>query len=192
MKPIEDATLLMSAASAGDSDAASRLLPLVYDQLRAAAQLQLSRERSDHTLQATEIVHEAFMKLVGPRTVPWADRRHFYAAAAEAMRQILIDHARSKGRKKRGGAVDRLELDFRGVADLANNGRTEEILALDDAICRLESEKPRLAQVVRLRFFAGLSIDSTAAALGVSPRTVDLDWSFARAWLFRVLSDARG
>ncbi|MEM1183501.1 MAG: ECF-type sigma factor [Planctomycetota bacterium] len=192
MKPIEDATLLMSAASAGDSDAASRLLPLVYDQLRAAAQFQLSRERSDHTLQATEIVHEAFMKLVGPRTVPWADRRHFYAAAAEAMRQILIDHARSKGRKKRGGAVERLELDFRGVADLANNGRTEEILALDDAICRLEIEKPRLAQVVRLRFFAGLSVDSTAAALGVSPRTVDLDWSFARAWLFRVLSDARG
>lgn len=185
----EDATLLMIAAADGDHSAAERLLPLVYRQLRAAAQLQMASERSDHTLQPTALVHEAFLKLVGARDVPWQNRRHFYAAAAEAMRQILLDHARSKGRLKRGGDRQRRELDFRSVAELANLGDSDEVVALDEALRRLETQRPRVAQVVHFRFYAGLSVDATAEALGVSPRTVDLDWAFARAWLYRQLSN---
>lgn len=178
----------MNAAADGDTVAAEQLLPLVYAQLRRAAQQRMGSERDDHTLSATALVHEAYLKLVGPRQVPWAGRGHFYTAAAEAMRQILLDHARSRGREKRGGDRQRQALDFRSVADLAQRGNPEEIIALDEALRRLEQERPRVAQVVQFRFYAGLSVDATAEALGVSPRTVDLDWAFARAWLYRRLS----
>jgi RNA polymerase sigma factor (TIGR02999 family) len=184
-----DATLLMLAAAEGDQSAAEQLLPLVYDQLRRAAQQRLASERADHTLSATALVHEAYLKLVGPRQVPWAGRGHFYAAAAQAMRRILIDHARSRGRIKRAGGGRHLSLDFRDVAELAVHGESDEIIALDDAIRRLEAQRPRVARVVQFRFYAGLSVDATAEALGVSPRTVELDWAFARAWLYRQLSD---
>ena len=182
------ATRVVSDAAAGDRHAAAKLMPLVYDQLRASANRQLATERRDHTLNPTELVHEAFLKLVGPRKLPWANQRHFYAVAAEAMRQILIDHARARGSIKRGGDRKKLSLDFRGVVDLTEAGKIEEIIALDDALRRLATARPRVAQVVEMRFYAGLSVDATAEVLCISPRTVDLDWSFARAWLYRRLT----
>jgi RNA polymerase sigma factor (TIGR02999 family) len=179
--PVAD---VLQRISNGDQAAAKDLLPLVYDQLRALAQQRMMQERPGHTLQATALVHEAFLKLVGPRAIPWAGQAHFYAAAAEAMRQILVDHARSRHREKRGGKGRRVLLN---VLDLADTENSDEILALDEAFCRLEQQEPALGEVVRLRFFAGLSVDQTAESLGVSPRTVDRRWKFARAWLFREL-----
>ena len=166
------------------------LLPLVYDQLRTLARQRMGQERTGHTLQATALVHEAFARLVGPGGGTGAGARfanvgHFYHAAAEAMRRILIEHARSRGAEKRGGSARRLS--FTTVLDLAAAPDPEEILAFDDAILRLEQETPDAAQVVRLRFYAGLSVDETAAALGVSARTVNREWQYARAWLYRVL-----
>lgn len=181
-RSVED---VLRQVSSGDQAAASELLPLVYDQLRALAQQRMIQERPGHTLQATALVHEAFLKLVGPREVPWAGEAHFYAAAAEAMRRILVDHARTRQRGKRGGKGKRVLLN---VLDLAETENSDEILALDEAFCRLEQQEPELGEVVRLRFFAGLSVDQTAQSLGISPRTVDRRWKFARAWLFRELN----
>jgi RNA polymerase sigma factor (TIGR02999 family) len=172
----------------GRKDSAQRvecLLPLVYDQLRAVAQRALTAERPDHTLEATALVHEAYLKLVGEREIPWASRAHFYVAAAEAMRRVLLDHARARGRVKRGG--DRARLALSDVADLAT--KPEEIVRFDEAFRRLEGESPEAAAIVRLRFFAGLSVEQTADALGVSTSTVDRRWAFARAWLYQALSD---
>jgi RNA polymerase sigma-70 factor, ECF subfamily len=185
----EDATLLMSAAASGDKAAADRLLPVVYDQLRMAAQLSLSSERPDHTLSATALVHEAYLKLVGPREVPWYGRGHFYAAAAEAMRRILLDHAKARGRVKRGGGLGRIDLDDTatiGGPDADDGGADRaDFVALDDCIRRLASRDPRMAEVVRLRFYAGLEISQVALVLDVSERTVKNDWAFAKAWLER-------
>lgn len=180
-----DITQMLAQAADGNEVAANELLPLVYAQLRAVAQQRMAGERAGHTLQATALVHEAYLKLVGPRDVPWQNQAHFYSAAAEAMRRILIDHAKSRGRQKRGGDKSCVALD---VADLAAAADSEQILALDEAVCRLEEQEPEAANVVRLRFYAGLSVDQTAEALGLSPRTVDRRWTFARAWLFRELS----
>jgi RNA polymerase sigma factor (TIGR02999 family) len=156
--------------------------------LRKIAQQRMSEERSGHTLQATALVHEAYLRLVGDSEVHWQGRGHFFAAAAEAMRRILIEHARGRARVKRGGEhgapPKRVPLN---VLDLAAEGDPEEILMLDDAIRRLEMEDPQAGCVVRLRFFAGLSMDETAAALGVSPSSVDRDWAYARARLQRML-----
>ncbi len=185
----EDATVLMSAAACGDRDAADRLLSMVYEQLRKAAQVQLAGERTGHTLSATALVHEAYLKLVGPREVAWAGRGHFYAAAAEAMRRILIDRARARhGRGGRGGDSDSREARVRAlaIAGLGSIGLEENsdgLLALDDALVRLEGVDSQAAAVVRLRFYAGLDLEQTGAALGVSPRTVKRDWTFARSWL---------
>jgi RNA polymerase sigma factor (TIGR02999 family) len=162
------------------------LLPLVYGQLRAVAQRALAAERPDHTLQATALVHEAYLKLVGEREIPWASRAHFYVAAAEAMRRILLDHARARGRVKRGGGR-RARLTLSGVTDLATS--PDDIVRFDEAFRRLEDESPEAAAIVRLRFFAGLSVAQTAEALGVSTSTVDRRWSFARAWLYQALRD---
>lgn len=188
----EDATLLLNAAADGDKAAADRLLPMVYDQLRGAAQIGLAGERSGHTLSATALVHEAYLRLIGPREIAWASRGHFYAAAAEAMRRILIDHARARRRLKRGTPSAPLEdaSALLSVSDLASDKYSGQIVRLDDALRRLEGEDPDVAQVVRLRFYAGLSGEETAAALGKSPSTVDRDWSWARAWLFRQLRAA--
>ncbi len=179
---------LLRSASKGYSEAAEELLPLVYDQLRQAAQLQLASEREGHTLSATAIVHEAYLRLVGPREIPWSGRAHFYAAAAQAMRRILIDHARAKA--ARGGVGARLE-DIGDVGTLAS-ARSEQILAVESALVRLEAEDPEAATIVRFRFFAGLSVEETALALGVSPRTAGRMWSYARAKLFRELSEDNG
>jgi RNA polymerase sigma factor (TIGR02999 family) len=175
----------MNAAAGGDRAAADRLLPLVYDQLRKAAQLDLAGERPDHTLSATALVHEAYVKLIGPREVAWAGRRHFYAAAAEAMRRILIDHARSRAR--RGGGKRRLD-ELGDVAALAS-ADSEQIVAVDAAVSRLETEDPEAAAVVRLRFYAGLSVEEAAVALGISERTAARLWMYARAVMYRALTE---
>ncbi|MDB5297924.1 MAG: hypothetical protein JWO31_3907 [Phycisphaerales bacterium] len=169
---------------------AKDLLPLVYDHLRRLARQRMATERTDHTLQATALAHEAFARIVGPSgaDAPFADAAQFFNAAAEAMRRILIEHARTHGAKKRGGSGRRVE--FSSVLDLAVAPDSEENLAFDDALLRLERETPLAARVVRLRFYAGLSVDDTATALGVAPRTVDREWKYARAWLFRVLGSA--
>lgn len=181
----DDPTRLLFAAAEGDPLAAERLLPLVYEQLRKAAQRDMASERLGHTLSATALVHEAYLKLIGPRQVAWASRGHFYAAAAESMRRILIDHARSRGR--RGG--ERLQLsELKDVAALAAAG-SDEILAVDEAIVRLEGEDPQAAALVRLRFYAGLGVEEAAQSLGISPRTAARLWTYARAVLYRDLSD---
>jgi RNA polymerase sigma factor (TIGR02999 family) len=163
-------------------------LPLVYRELRRKAQQYLKQERRDHTLTATALVHEAYLKLAGGNAGDFQHTAQFYAAAAQAMRRLLIDHARAHRAQKRGGVRNRLPgtvLD--DVAQLSNSQPLEEILALDNALLRLQEQDDQAASVVRMRFYAGLSVEQTAAALGISPRTVKRDWQFARAWLYREL-----
>jgi RNA polymerase sigma factor (TIGR02999 family) len=174
-------TDILSAIEQGDPHAAEQLLPLVYDELRQFAARQLAREKPGHTLQATALVHEVYLRLVdaeGPRS--WESRGHFFAAAAEAMRRILIDSARRKRRPKHGGDRHRVDLDAAGDAIAPP---VEDLLALDEALEKLAAEDPVSADLVKLRYFAGLSIDQAAAALGLSPRTADRRWAYARAWL---------
>ena len=165
-------------ASHGDGD---QLLPLVYEQLRAIAQQRLAAENVGHTLQATALVHEIYLRIGQDRHVPFRNKAHFFATAAEAMRRILIDHARAKGAAKRRPPA----ADLLSVVDLAEHRDSDQILALDIALARLEEAEPEVAAVVRLRFFAGLSGDETAEALEISPRQVDRLWAYARAWLSR-------
>ncbi len=185
----EDLTELLRRANDGDAAAADSVLPLVYEQLRWIAKQRMDGERSEHTLQATALVHEAYMRLLGNREIEWANKAHFFGAAAEAMRRILIEHARSKNRIKRGGnpdgpAAKRIPLD---VLDLAAADDPEQIVAVDGAIRRLEEEDPTAGSIVRLRFYAGLSVEQTAAALGISERTVMREWAYAKAVLFKDL-----
>ena len=168
-------------------DASDDLSALVYQHLRAIAQAQMNQERPGHTLQATALVHEAFMRLGGADGIQGRSKGEFFHAAAEAMRRILVEHARARDRVKRGGGAARTDLDLAGVLDLAADHDPERILALDEAIRRLEEADPRAAAVVRLRFLAGLSIEETAAAMDQSPSTVKRDWEFARAWLYQTL-----
>jgi len=169
---------------AGDGWNAQELLALVYDQLRRTAQERMAGERVGHTLSATALVHEAYLKLAGPRELPWQGRAHFYAAAAEAMRRILIDHARARCAARRGGGDARqAALQLADLPDLSSEEESSGFLILDEAISRLEGADAQAAAVVRLRYFAGLSIEETARTLGVSPATVKRTWAFARAWL---------
>ena len=161
------------------------LVEQVYNELRAIAGAQLAREAPGHTLQATALVHEVFLKLQGQSSVVTSDPSRFFDAAAQAMRRILIDHARTRGRVKRGGGLRR---EFTDVADLAAEQDPHEILALDEAIDRLEHNEPQAARVVKLRFFAGLSVPETARVMGLSERTVKREWRYARAWLFHALA----
>lgn len=195
-----DVTLLMNAAAGGDGRAAAELLPLVYEQLRKAAQLQMAGERgggAGQTLSATALVHEAYLKLAGPREVPWAGRGHFYAAAAESMRRILIDRARAKAAAIRGGgeggqeAARRAAINLAGLPDLNSETESAGFLILNEALVRLEGVDQEAAAVVRLRYFAGLSIEATAAALGVSAPTVKRSWVFARGWLKEAIEAGR-
>lgn len=188
----DDVTILMNAAAGGDQAAADRLLRVVYDQLRGVAQRHMMREKRGHTLSATALVHEAYLKLAGPREVPWACRAHFCAAAAEAMRRILIDHARAKAAAARGGPeARRAALSLATLPDTASETESAGFLILDEAIVRLESVDKDAAAVVRLRYFAGLSIEQTAAALGVSAPTVKRTWAFARGWLKEAIESER-
>jgi RNA polymerase sigma factor (TIGR02999 family) len=180
-----DVTRILSAIQQGDPDAAGQLLPLVYDELRRLAAEKMAQERPGQTLQATALVHEAYLRLVdGAEAQQWQTRGHFFAAAAEAMRRILINRARDKGRQKRGGGWRRLELDRLAVADEASE---EETLAVDEALQRLEQHNQPCADLVKLRFFAGLTMKEAAAALGIAPRTAQRYWAFARAWLYDAL-----
>ncbi len=177
-------TELLHAAGRGETRAAEQLWPLVYAQLRALAQKHMLGERPDHTLQATALVHEAYLRLVQNEQVDWKGRAHFYGAAADAMRRVLVDHARARGAAKRGGDWKNVTLN---LADLAEGRGLGELLCVDEALEQLAASEPRAAEVVRLRFFAGLSVDDTARALGLSPRSVDREWQYARAWLKRRL-----
>lgn len=167
--------------SARDGSGSDHLLALVYDQLRAVAQQRMAGENPGHTLQATALIHEVFLRIGQDRRVPFRNRAHFYAVAAEAMRRILVDHARAKGAAKRR----RPEGELLSVVDLAEQHDPDQIEALNRAMERLEAQEPEVASVVRLRFFAGLSGEETAEALGISPRQVDRLWAYARAWLSR-------
>ena len=181
-----DITKILSQIENGDATVTDELLPLVYDELRRLAAAKIASERPGQTLQATALVHEAYLRLATGRKIPWGSEVHFYTAAAEAMRHVLLDHARSKGRVKRGGGRSRAPLN---VLDLAEEPDSEEILALDHQLQRLEERHPEASAVVRLRFYAGMTIDDTAKVLGWSPRHVDRLWAYARAWLYRELND---
>ena len=186
--PADDAcaarvTLLINEAGAGNAAASADLLPLVYERLRALAGREMGRERSDHTLQATALVHEAYLRLVDTTKVQvWENRWHFFAAAAEAMRRILVDKARERGRLKRGGERHRVDLDR---LTLTVNEPPDELLALDEAMTRLAEAHPEKARLVNLRYFGGLTHQEAAQALGISTSTADRHWTYARAWLYR-------
>jgi RNA polymerase sigma factor (TIGR02999 family) len=177
-----DVTQILSRIEAGDPSATEQLLPLVYDELRRLAAQRLAHEKPGQTLQATALVHEAYLRLVGPaeQVKPWSSRGHFFAAAAEAMRRILVDNARRKKSAKGGGQLDRIELND---AHLAANERDVDLIALDEALEKLAALEPRKAQLVKLRFFAGLSADQAADALGISVSTAGADWAYAKSWL---------
>jgi RNA polymerase sigma factor (TIGR02999 family) len=176
---------LLAAAEDGEPVDLGALLPLVYDHLRAIAARHMGGERKGHTLQPTALVHEAYLKLVGQTPLSWSGKSRFYAAAAEAMRRILIDHARGKRSAKRGGGRRGFPLS---VVDLATRENFEEIVAVDDAVSRLERRDGELADVVKVRFYAGLTEREAAEALGRGERTVSRQWALARAWLERELT----
>jgi RNA polymerase sigma factor (TIGR02999 family) len=178
---MSNVTQILSAIEHGDPDAAERLLPLVYDELRQFAAAKLAQEKLGQTLQATALVHEAYLRIAGgDHAARWNSRGHFFAAAAEAMRRILVDGARRKASAKHGGQFDRIDLD---QSQLAGPGRSLDLIALNDALDKLAAQAPRKAELVKLRFFAGLSVAQAADALGISESTADADWAYARAWL---------
>jgi RNA polymerase sigma factor (TIGR02999 family) len=182
---MNDVTRILSAIEQGDPRAAGQLLPLVYDELRKLAAQRLAKEKPGQTLQATALVHEAYLRLVGSgRDRSWDSRGHFFAAASEAMRRILVDNARRKQSLKRGCGQARLGLDH---LDVAAPEACDDLLALDEALSRFARTDPQAAELVKLRFFAGLTVKQAAEVLGVSPRTADLVWAYAKAWLFQEL-----
>jgi RNA polymerase sigma factor (TIGR02999 family) len=181
-----DVTGLLQRWQAGDADALERLLPLVYDELRRVARARLREEQPGHTLQATALVHEAYLRLVGSRPPAPQNRTHLFAVAARLMREILVDHARRKAARKRGGTPTLIELDESVAAPEIG---TLDLLALDEALTELHALDERLCSVVELKFFAGLNIDETAQALRVSTATVERDWTVAKAWLHQRLSE---
>ena len=189
MSESQEVTLLLSALTRGEDGAASKLVPVVYDELRRLAGSYMRRERVDHTLQATALVHEAYMKLVEQRSVNWQSRAHFFGIAAQLMRRILIDHARGHTREKRGGDHQKVSLD---EAFVFVEQRADELLAVDDSLNLLAKIDPRQARIVELRFFGGLSVEEAAEVLGVSPKTVKRDWSVAKAWLYADLKERYG
>jgi RNA polymerase sigma-70 factor, ECF subfamily len=189
MSESQEVTMLLSALTNGEEGAASKLIPVVYDELRRLAGSYMRRERVDHTLQATALVNEAYLKLIEQRAVNWQSRAHFFGVAAQLMRRILIDYARGHTREKRGGEQKKVSLD---EVFLFSEQQADELLAVDDSLNLLEKMDLRQARVVELRFFAGLSVEEAAEALGVSPKTVKRDWSVAKAWLYADLKERYG
>jgi RNA polymerase sigma factor (TIGR02999 family) len=183
---MSDVTQILSRIESGDPNAAEQLLPLVYDELRKLAAARLTHEKPGQTLDGTALVHEAYLRLVGTSEAPqWNSRGHFFAAAAEAMRRILVEQARRKHRVRHGGGLHRLDLDSQlQVSSEAD----DDLLALDEALERLAAEESETAAVVKLRYFAGLTIEETALALNISVRTVNRHWAYARAWLYQELN----
>jgi RNA polymerase sigma factor (TIGR02999 family) len=183
---MSDVTRILSAIEQGDPHAAAQLLPLVYEELRTLAAQKLAQEKPGQTLQATALVHEAYLRLVGePTAQPWNSRGHFFAAAAEAMRRILVESARRKGRARHGGGRRRVDLD---LAALRAPEPDDDLLALDEALTRLAAADPAAARLVELRYFAGLTMPQAAEALGVPLRTAERNWAYARAWLHRAVA----
>ena len=183
--PSDQITRMLNAVADGQAAAADSLLQCVFDQLHSIARSRMALERPGHTLQATALVNEVYMRLIGDHPMAWNDRAHFYHAAAEAMRRILVDHARKRGAEKRGAGLQRLPLS---VCDLAAEDDPQQILDLDAALVRLQEMDARAAEVVRLRFFAGLSIEDTAAMLDLSESSVKREWNYARAKLLKLLT----
>jgi len=187
---MSDVTLILSAIEQGDPKAAGQLLPLVYDELRKLAAIKLAQEKPGQTLQATALVHEAYLRLVGvEQEQHWDSRGHFFAAAAEAMRRLLVENARRKASLKRGEGMQREDLDR---IEIVAESRSDDLVALDEALTLLTREDPQTAELVKLRYFAGMSNKQAADVLGISPRTADFRWAFARSWLLeKIAGDSR-
>ena len=183
-----EVTQILAALESGQNEAAAELLPLVYDELRRLAAWHLSNEQPGQTLQATALVHEAYLRLVGKEDPQWNGRRHFFGAAAEAMRRILVENARRKKRLKRGGDLERVDV---ADVEIASPMPDDDLLALDEALDRLTKTDARAAEVVKLCFFVGLTQDQAAKELGLSVATIERVWAFARAWLFREIQKQR-
>ena len=187
---MSDVTRILSQIEAGDPAAAEELLPLVYDELRKLAAVRLAQEKPGQTLQATALVHDAYIRLVDvAKAQHWDSRRHFFSAAAESMRRLLVERARRKGRLKRGGQQNRIPLE---EADIAIEDTRLDVLALDEALSKLAAQSPEQAEIVQLRFFAGLSHEEVAEMLGVSTITVKRHWRYARVWLLQQMEGTRG
>lgn len=181
-----DITMLLRAAASGRREHVDMLMNAIYEDMRRLASVHLQAERSDHTLQPTALVHEAYLKLINQHSANWSDRLHFFAVASQIIRRILIDHARERKALKRGGSAARFSLTDR---DVAAPLRDEELLALDEALAELAEIDPRQARIVELRYFGGCTVEETAELLGVGPRTIDRDWQAAKAWLFCRMTD---
>lgn len=183
----QEVTVFLKAWSGGDREAADRLMMLVYDEMRRLAASYLRQQRSDHTLQPTALVHEAYMKLIDVSQVNWQDRAHFFAVAAQTMRHILVDHARAVAADKRGGGAQKITLNE--AVSFSNQPQNVDLLALDEALQKLAEQDAMQSRIVELRFFGGLTVEETAEVLRISPATVKREWSTARAWLFRRMRD---
>ncbi len=186
---MSEVTQLLQAIKAGDRDATTKLLPLVYEELRRLSRAHMARERTDHTLQATALVHEAYLRLLGNANPQFDGSGHFFTAAAEAMRRILIEHARQKNARKRGGQAQRLELDSEFLHIVAPYHDVDDLLELNEVLDRFTEQHPAEAEVIKLIYFAGLSLEEVAAAQGVSRSTAHRQWQFARAWLLDAMSE---
>jgi RNA polymerase sigma factor (TIGR02999 family) len=186
---MEDVTRVLSAIEQGDPRAAERLLPLVYDELRKLAAQKLAQERPGQTLQATALVHEAYLRLVGTQDPGWSGRNHFLTAAAEAMRRILVERSRRKRAEKRGGEFRRVDLDALDLPGVAGGPPPDDLLALDEALTRFAAHDTAKAELVKLRYFVGLSVEEAAGVLGISRATAARHWDYARSWLY---SELRG
>jgi RNA polymerase sigma factor (TIGR02999 family) len=189
VEPAPDVTLLLSKSAAGDQKAAAELVPLVYKELRRLAARHLARERPDHTLQATALVHEAYVKLAGQKAAKWQNRAQFLGVASQAMRRILVDYARGKQRIRRGGKQQKVLLDD---VLLVSPGRSEEVLAVHESLSRLEKLDARQARIVELRYFGGLTVEEIAEMVGISGKTVMRELNVAKAWLYGDLKDNHG
>jgi RNA polymerase sigma factor (TIGR02999 family) len=185
---MSDVTRILTQSDSGDPSAAEQLLPLVYEELRKLAAVKLAQEKPGQTLQATALVHEAFLRLVGGQAQSWSSRGHFFAAAAEAMRRILVEQARHKQTQKAGGQWQRVTLS---TVEPLDEGPRLDLLALDEALAKLEAKDRRKAELVKLRFFAGLTNEQAAQSLGIAPSTADADWSYAKSWLRVAMSGER-
>jgi RNA polymerase sigma factor (TIGR02999 family) len=188
---MDDLTAILHRAGQGDPHAANELLPLVYEELRKLAAARMAGERSEHTLQATALVHEAWIRLGADNQPAWQNRSHFFAAAAEAMRRILIDAARRRHALRHGGGLQRLDVADSAL-QIAAPGRDEELLSIHESLDRLAAEDARKAELVKLRYFVGMTIEESADALGISTPTAKRDWAYARAWLFNDLTQRGG
>jgi RNA polymerase sigma factor (TIGR02999 family) len=188
---VHEITLILNRAGKGDPKAAEQLLPIVYDELRKLAGAKMAREPDGHTLQATALVHEAWLRLGADEQPAWENRAHFFAAAAESMRRILIDCARRRRAERHGGGLERVDVDDSAAGVAAPVGNDDELLAVHESLDKLAHHDARKAELVKLRYFAGLTLEQAAEVLGVSVPTANRDWAYARAWLFKEIGESR-